>query len=119
VFGNGKTALKITLSSTRRPGDDRHVRVVAEPANRITNSTTRPWDDLTFVGDPRRGNFVADCNLLDTAKNNECGQMNSNTFGQSVIATNYDPAILNGGHSELQLGVRRVGAARNRVARLS
>ncbi len=99
VFGNGKTAIKATLN--------RYILASAlqgvfgdspNPVNRQTTSVTRSWNDLFYpVGDPRRGNFVPDCDLTAVAANAECGAMSSNTFGQVVPAsTTYDPAVYAG-----------------------
>jgi hypothetical protein len=58
---------------------------------------TRTWNDLTFApGDPRRGNFVPDCDLTNPAKNFECDVMSSSTFGQSIPSASVDKAILQG-----------------------
>jgi len=46
---------------------------------------TRTWNDTFFpVGDPRRGNFSPDCNLLLPAGNGECGAANPSNFGTEV-----------------------------------
>src|SRR5262249_7684662 len=63
LFGNGRTALKASLN--------RYVGMVGgtssidgNPVNIVVNGATRSWNDTTFpAGDPRRGNFLPDCNL--------------------------------------------------------
>jgi hypothetical protein len=108
VFGNGRTALKVTLNKyleglgTTGFGAAQ-VTDAPNPISRLTTSTTRPWNDLAFpVGDPRRGNFAPDCDLLDftdqlTAGTGECGALqNAAIFGTVVPGTTYDPDLLDG-----------------------
>jgi hypothetical protein len=58
--------------------------------------TNRSWNDLLYpIGDPRRGNYSPDCDLLNMTANGECGAGNPN-FGRAVFATTYDQDILNG-----------------------
>jgi hypothetical protein len=81
IFGNGKTAFKVSLG--------RYVPYTVtasnNPAANQAASATRTWDDYTFpVGDPRRGNYVPDC-VLGTSvagANGECGPLSDQTFGQ-------------------------------------
>ena len=108
LFGNGRTAVKATLNKyleglgTTGFGAAQ-VTDAPNPIIRLVTSTPRPWNDLIFpVGDPRRGNFVPDCNLLDfsdqlTAGTGECGALqNAATFGTVAPGTSYDPALLTG-----------------------
>ncbi|PYQ70883.1 MAG: hypothetical protein DMG01_26750, partial [Acidobacteria bacterium] len=63
----------------------------------LQTQTQRTWNDTTYpVGDPRRNNFVPDCDLLVSAANGECGPWQTPSFGSSVPGTVYDRAILNG-----------------------
>jgi len=95
VFGNGKTAIKVALG-----------RYVAKTAITITqnnnpiqtaiNSVNRTWNDSLFpVGDPRRGNYVPDCDLANRGANGECGAMANQSFGGITTTTRYaDDALL-------------------------
>jgi hypothetical protein len=95
VFGDGKTAVKVALG-----------RYVAKTAINITqsnnpiqtsiNSVSRSWNDSLFpVGDPRRGNYVPDCDLANRAANGECGAMANQNFGGITTTTRYaDDALL-------------------------
>jgi hypothetical protein len=95
VFGNGKTAIKVALG-----------RYVAKTAITITqnnnpiqtaiNSVNRTWNDSLFpVGDPRRGNYVPDCDLANRGANGECGAMANQNFGGITTTTRYaDDALL-------------------------
>src|SRR5207248_3210724 len=61
------------------------------------SSTTRSWSDLTYpAGDPRRGNFIPDCNLLQTTANGECGPMANANFGTYVPVNTPDPKWIKG-----------------------
>jgi hypothetical protein len=97
LFGDGKTAIKATLN-----------RYVIGEATGIANSNnpvvtsvltaTRTWNDLAFAaGDPRRGNFVPDCDFTNLDANQECGSISDRNFGQSnPRATQFDPEVLKG-----------------------
>jgi hypothetical protein len=96
LFGNGKTAVKASLNKYLA-GVSVTVNGGANPVSRLANSVTRSWNDLLFpLGDPRRGNFVPDCDLLNTAANDECGAMSNANFGKATPSTTLDPAIFNG-----------------------
>ena len=98
LFGNGRTALKVSLNKYMigfgLQGDFGNN---ANPINRSAINVTRSWNDLLHpVGDPRRGNFVPDCDLLSTVANGECGTMSDQNFGKPTLSTSYDPATLEG-----------------------
>jgi hypothetical protein len=90
VFGNGKTALKISLN--------KYLEVLSAGAgmfqdpNPLTNlitQTTRSWTDTNR-------NYVADCNLLMPAANGECGAMANPNFGVPVQGATFDPRLMHG-----------------------
>jgi hypothetical protein len=78
LFGNGRTALKVSLG--------RYMPVVTaatfNPVSTQAQSATRTWNDVN-------GNYVPDC-VLDASVpgiNGECGRLSDATFGQ-VRASN-------------------------------
>jgi hypothetical protein len=84
LFGNGTTALKLSLG--------RFVPYATgatfNPVSAQAQSTTRTWNDTFYgAGDPRSGNYVPDCDLLNPAVNGECGQWSEATFGQIRAST--------------------------------
>jgi hypothetical protein len=104
LFGNGRTALKVTLNKyleglgTTGIGNS-NVSEAPNPINRLNTQTTRTWNDNTFgPGDPRSGNFVPDCTLLNFTAHGECGALlNAASFGTIGTAlTSYDPDLMVG-----------------------
>ena len=81
-----------------RPGAAGHLRRqrrAGEPSS-PTASRGPGTTNLFPVGDPRRGNYVPDCDLLNPLANDECGIMSNTSFGQPIPSTTYDTAVLNG-----------------------
>jgi hypothetical protein len=97
VFGNRKTALKVTFG--RYPPDvagTTGVDVGGNPASNVATSTSRAWTDSN-------GNFAADCDLLNpaaqdsrTAGGDVCGAWTTQGFGRNVVTTSYDPSVTSG-----------------------
>jgi hypothetical protein len=96
LFGNGRTALKVSFG--RYVGAEATTLAVANnPANAMVTSTSRTWNDFLFpVGDPRRGNYVPDCNLKDPLASGECGPYQDNRFGTVAPNTRYAGDVLTG-----------------------
>ena len=88
VFGNGKTAVKVSLSrfvGYMQAG----IATALTPRNALVNSVNRTWTDLN-------GNFVPECNFLAPAANGECGPLGDLAFGTPRITRTYDPEYLTG-----------------------
>ena len=95
VFGNGKTAFKVTLNKyleglgTTGFGPAQ-VSDAPNPILRVANQTTqRTWND-------GNRNFVPDCDLNNFAGNGECGALVNQNFGSDIPGTTYDPDLLTG-----------------------
>lgn len=107
VFGNGKTAFKVTLGKyleglgTTGFGPAQ-VTDAPNPILRLSGSAapfpTRTWSDSLYgPADPRSGNFSPDCDLNNFDANGECGALTAaSTFGTITPGTNYDPDLLTG-----------------------
>jgi hypothetical protein len=93
LFGNGKTAVKVSLGRYTTE----NVLAIADNNNPLAASnpsTTRSWNDSFYpVGDPRRGNYIPDCDFANPAANGECGPGNPN-FGKVVITNHYADDVL-------------------------
>jgi hypothetical protein len=91
LFGNGKTALKVTLNKYLEGlGTTGALSSDPNPINRLNTQTTRPWGDTDK-------DFVPDCDLLNYQPNGECGALvNAAIFGTVVPRETYDPDVLEG-----------------------
>jgi hypothetical protein len=100
LFGNGKTALKVSLNKYLTGlGTTNGVTPVTlgpNPINTLNTSVTRSWTD-------GNRNFNPDCDLLNPlAQNNlatggdSCGAFDDATFGRPTPNTVFDPELLNG-----------------------
>jgi len=96
LFGNGKTAVKAFWG--RYVGAQATGLAQANnPANAMVTQATRSWNDSFYpVGDPRRGNFIPDCDLKDPLVNAECGRLDNLAFGTVVTNTRYADNVLEG-----------------------
>lgn len=86
LFGTGKTALKVNLA--------KYVMATTPTGNPagIVNQVNRSWNDSFHpVGDPRRGNYWPDCDLLNLQTNGECGTVSALNFGQRTSAPAFNP----------------------------
>ena len=84
LFGDGRTAIKGSLG--RYPDIIR--LSPANPANQFSLTTNRTWNDTALgVGDPRSGNFLPDCVLLNPVANGECGAWSDQNFGRARRST--------------------------------
>jgi hypothetical protein len=96
LFGNGRTALKVSASRSIEQDSIRYA-AANNPAATVATQTARTWNDNLYgAGDPRSGNFAPDCDLLSPAANGECGPFLTPNFGNPNPATRYDPAVMNG-----------------------
>jgi carboxypeptidase family protein len=97
LFGNGRTAVKVNVGKFLTALTASNSDLDLNPLIRATPQTTRTWNDFTFpAGDPRNGNYIPDCNLLDTQANAECGRMDNQNFGKEVFTKSFDPDLING-----------------------
>ena len=94
VFGNGKTALKVTLNKyleglgTTGFGAAQ-VTDAPNPILRLSDTTQRVWADANT-------NFVPDCDLNNFAPNGECLAVDNPNFGTIIPGRTYDPDLMTG-----------------------
>lgn len=96
LFGTGKTVVK---GSINRYVNMELVSIATStnPANNIAMTTNRTWNDLLYPeGDPRRGNYVPDCDLRNPDATGECGASSNRAFGTPVINSRVDPELTKG-----------------------
>jgi hypothetical protein len=98
LAGDGKTALKVSINKyVVAQGVQGLYGDAIAPVNRLANFVTRLWNDVTFpAGDPRRGNYVPDCDLTNVLANGECGNLSDVNFGRSTPSTTVDREVLHG-----------------------
>ena len=91
VFGNGKTAVKMSLGKyvVAQDGGASPLGYNTSPAGRVATSTNRAWTDTNQ-------NFVPDCDLLAKPANGECGPLANQNYGTAVFDTTYDDKVLHG-----------------------
>jgi hypothetical protein len=101
LFGNGKTALKFNWGRYLAYAANDSPYTSTNPGATIVRTVSnRGWNDSFYpAGDPRRGNYVVDCDLLNPSQNGECNDVpsaNDRNFGKLGTQTIVDPAVLNG-----------------------
>ena len=89
VFGNGKTSLKINAGKYLEAAQNGGLFIAQNPTNRLATTATRTWGDTN-------GNFIPDCDLLNSAANAECGLSSVTNFGTLNPEQNIDPALVSG-----------------------
>jgi len=108
VFGNGKTALKVSVGKYLQGASVGNLVSGANPSLRIPGATTtfgflnpsvtRSW---TTTRTPAGADFLPTCNLQNPLPNSSatdtCGVISSTAFGSNqLIGANYDPGLLSG-----------------------
>jgi hypothetical protein len=94
VFGNGRTAIKAAIGRYNQLSRSDLTRRF-HPFSSSINTAFRNWDDFYFpAGDPRRGNYIPDCELANFSLNNECGPISNANFGKFIpSATLFDESV--------------------------
>jgi len=102
VFGNGKTAIKASLSEYVEGPTLISFTRLGEPAAAIVTNTTRTWTDTN-------GDFLAECNFANPLANGECGPNANKNYDTPVVSSTYDPSALThrGTNWETQAGIQQ------------
>ena len=90
LFGDGRTALKVSLGRYVKPSTTQ-VANGTNQAARIAGGANRGWDDLN-------GNFIPDCDVVLAAANGECGPISNAAFGTVLPVTDWALDVTEGWH---------------------
>jgi hypothetical protein len=93
VFGNGKTALKVSLSKYLESASVGGVYTMNNPASTLQLTTTRTWTDAP---PGQRGDYVLVCDFMNPAMNGECGPWQNLNWGNPLQTTTVNPDVLEG-----------------------
>jgi hypothetical protein len=105
LFGTGKTALRFNIGKYLEAITASNNDLDMNPITRMVVNSTRGWADglpntlglpVLPVGDPRRGNFIADCDLNSPVANGECAALDNQNLGRPVFTRNFDPDFVTG-----------------------
>jgi hypothetical protein len=94
LFGNGKTAVKANIGKYVQALTASNSDMDLNPLIRLNLQTTRTWSDRSGLG--INGDYIPQCDLLNTAANGECGAMDNQNFGKEFFTRTFDPAFING-----------------------
>jgi hypothetical protein len=105
LFGDGTTSFRVSAGQYRDALQVGGIFIANNPVATRVTSTTRSWTDANR-------DFVPDCDLMDSARNGECGPWSNQNFGSAVPGTRYDPRLLDGwgvrpADSQLAVGIQR------------
>jgi hypothetical protein len=90
VFGNGKTAVKISVDKYLLSTNEDHTQAVsANPAITTAANATRTWSDAN-------GDFIPQGDPLNPLANGEFGPSNNAVFGSSASTFALDPTFARG-----------------------
>ena len=97
LFGNGKTAIKFNVGKYLTALTASNSDLDLNPLIRTALQTTRTWNDSFYpVGDPRRGNYVPDCDLVNAAPTASAARMDNQNFGKEFFTKSFDPDLIHG-----------------------
>jgi hypothetical protein len=104
VFGDGKTAVKVTLGRYVEAISSGTMAVAANPLSTTVLSVTRKWTDPGFPNDlTASGDVLPTCDLLNPLAQSNCpggqsvGQISDLNFGHTAnVTTTLDPSATQG-----------------------
>jgi hypothetical protein len=95
LFGNGRTAVKASIGRYNQLSRSDMTRRFHPFTSSIT-AAFRNWNDEFYpAGDPRRGNYIPDCDLTNFTLNAECGPISNANFGTfTPRATIFEDSVI-------------------------
>jgi len=97
LFGNGRTAVKFNIGRYLEAITASNNDLDMNPITRMAVNSTRTFNDSFYgPGDPRSGNYKADCDLMNRGANGECGPLDNQNLGRPVFTRNFDPDYVGG-----------------------
>jgi hypothetical protein len=96
VFGNGRTALKVSMSKYLQAAYNGEAYTVNNPAVTLVQTTSRGWNDTAAVPGGIPGDFVPQCDYLNPVANGECQAWTNLNWGQQGQTTAVNPAVQEG-----------------------
>jgi len=89
LFGNGRTALKVSMGKYLQGAFTGEAYTINNPAATLVTTVNRTWSDPN-------GNRVAECDFLVRELSGECGPWQNLNWGSSVQTTRVNPDVLEG-----------------------
>ena len=89
LFGNGKTALKVSMSKYLQAAFNGDAYTINNPAVTLQQTTSRGWTDANQ-------NFIAECDFMNPAANGECQAWTNLNWGQQGQTTAVNPDVQEG-----------------------
>ncbi len=96
LFGNGRTAVKVSLSKYLQAPYAGEAYTIGNPGVTLVQSTTRGWDDRTLVPGGIPNDFIPQCDFLNPAANGECQAWGNLNWGKQGQTTTVNPAVQQG-----------------------
>ena len=89
LFGNGRTAVKVSMSKYLQAAYSGEAYTVNNPAVTLVQTTSRGWSDANR-------NWVAECDFLNPAANGECQAWSNLNWGRQGQTTAVNPEVQEG-----------------------
>jgi Carboxypeptidase regulatory-like domain len=89
VFGNGKTAVKVSMSKYLQAAYNGDVYTINNPAVTLVQTTSREWRDPN-------NNRIAECDFMNPGVSGECQAWTNLNWGQQGQTTQVNPDVQEG-----------------------
>ena len=84
LFGDGRTAIKVSMSKYLQAAYSGEAYTIANPAVSLVQTTTRGWTDTD-------NDFIADCDFLNPGVSGECQAWGNLNWGRQGTTTTVNP----------------------------